>query len=243
MYKRSILKALCVSSVCMLRGEVFSQSRPSRIENSDPTKSNYAAHERDNEFINHQLTTQNQQIRPYLQVPSVASEQSTVRVFFSPNCPFSKDYFDFFVNLSKTLPSELKFELSALPNKRDGIEYALSFLAVRRFYPNFVPNFVQASYLGFQELGLSSKSWAAIARVSRAIKLPLHLPSLVLRERTVLSKDLVALDDLCKALRVTNTPCVAVDGTYTVTPEFVAGADPAMFNQLVNSVISMTLGA
>lgn len=189
-----------------------------------------------------QLTTQNQQIKPYLQVPTVYSETNTVRVFFSPNCPYSFSYFDFFVNLSKTLPKELKFELSPLPNSRDSAAYSLSYLAVRRFHPTHLMRFVKSSFLAFQNQGLNSKSWAVIQQVALASQIPSNLPSLVLNYKEVISKDLTDLILLCKALIVTNTPCVCVEGTYTVTPEFVQGADPSMFNQLVNSVISMSIG-
>ncbi|GEM_PF-1365105 len=190
-----------------------------------------------------QLTTQNQQIRPYLQVPTVAKEESTVRVFFSPNCPYSYNYFNFFLNLSQSLPKELKFELSPLPNKRDGIEYALAFLAIRRFMPEHTSEFTKSSFRGFQDLGLNSKNWSAIERITKASNIEVNLPGLVLSRKSILINDLSALIQLTKELRVTNTPCVAVVGTYTVTPEYVTGADPALFNQLVNGVISMALGA
>jgi hypothetical protein len=190
-----------------------------------------------------QLTTQNQQIRPFLQVPTIVKEENTVRVFFSPNCPYSYNYFNFFLNLSKSLPKELKFELSPLPNKRDGVEYALAFLAIRRFMPEHTSEFTKSSFKVFQDLGLNSKNWSAIERVTRASNIEVNLPSLVLARKAVLINDLSALIQLTKELRVTNTPCVAVVGTYTVTPEYVSGADPALFNQLVNGVISMALGA
>ena len=190
-----------------------------------------------------QLTTQNQQIRPYLQVTTVASEENTVRVFFSPNCPYSASYFDFFVNLSKTLPKELRFELSALPNTKDSAAYALSYLAVRRYFPTHLKQFVQASFVACQTQGLSSKNWGVIQKIATSSHISVSLPSTVLKNKNILTEDLTDLIDLCKALKVTNTPCVSVDGTYSVTPEFVPGADPTMFNQLVNSIISMSLGA
>ena len=102
--------------------------------------------------------------------------------------------------------------------------------------------FVKSSFLAFQNQGLNSKSWAVIQQVALASQIPSNLPSLVLNYKEVISKDLTDLILLCKALKVTNTPCVCVEGTYTVTPEFVQGADPSMFNQLVNSVISMSIG-
>ena len=193
--------------------------------------------------LQNQLTTENQQIKPYLQVPFIASEESTVRVFFSPNCPYSANNFDFFSNLSKTLPKELRFELSVLPNTKDSAVYALSYLAIRRYYPRNLKLFVQASFKACQEMGLSSKSWSVIQRLGTVSHIPVNVPALVLNNKSVLTQDLTDLINLCKALKVTNTPCVAVDGTYTVTPEFVNGADPAIFNQLVNSIISMAIGA
>jgi protein-disulfide isomerase len=193
--------------------------------------------------IQNQLTTQNQQIKPFLQVPTIASEENTVRVFFSPNCPYSASYFDFFVNLANTLPQEIRYELSALPNTKDSAAYALTYLAVRRFYPNNLKQFVQNSFKLFQNQGLSSKNWSVLQRLGTMSRIPVNLPAFVLVNKSILSKDLTELIDLCRSLRVTNTPCVAVDGTYTVTPEFVPGADPGMFNQLVNSIISMSIGA
>ena len=196
----------------------------------------------DNQSTN-QLTTQNQQIRPYLQVSTIPSEENTVRVFFSPNCPYSASYFDFFVNLSKNLPKELKFELSTLPNSKDSAAYALSYLAVRRYFPTHLKQFVQSSFTACQTQGLSSKNWRVIQNIAASSHIEVNLPTIVLKNKDVLTEDLTHLINLCKALKVTNTPCVSVDGTYSVTPEFVPGADPSMFNQLVNSVISMSLGA
>jgi protein-disulfide isomerase len=186
---------------------------------------------------------QDQKFKPYLQVSPVASEENTVRVFFSPNCPYSYNYFNFFTNLSKTLPSELRFELTPLPNKRDSAQYALAFLAIRRYLPRFINEFTKSSFQLIQEDGLSSKSWSTIEKISKQSKIELSLPQLVLKQKSTLTQDLIDLIELSKKLEVTNTPSVAVAGTYTVTPEFVTGADPNLFNQLVNGVISMALGA
>jgi len=179
--------------------------------------------------------------QPYLKVKPVQSDENTVRVFFSPRCSYSKDYFQFFKNLSVTLPPETVFEYSPVVNRGDGVEYSLAFLAVRRFYPRYVPNFLQASFIGAQDRMISTSSWGGIDRLGKAAGVPVSIPRLVVDNQKVLSSDLVKLVRLQSQLEITNTPSVAVGGTYIATPEFVKG-DAAMFSQLVNSIISMNSG-
>jgi hypothetical protein len=55
----------------------------------------------------------------------------------------------------------------------------------------------------------------------------------------VLRRDVAHLIDLQAKMKITNTPSVAVAGTYVVTPEFTAG-DANQFSTLVNAVVSLT---
>ena len=177
-------------------------------------------------------------LKPYLQVKPVAGDAETVRAFFSPSCAYSKMYFPFFKNLAATIPAGKTFEFTPLVNRGDGVSYALSFLAVRNYYPAYVNNFVQASLVGVQDRGLSTRNWAAIDRIGRASHLPVSLPALVQSHAAELSKALQAELLVQQGLAVTNTPAVSVAGTYIVTPEFTSG-DVSLFSQLVNGLISM----
>lgn len=176
--------------------------------------------------------------KPYLQVKPVAGDEDTVRAFFSPSCPYSKMYFSFFKNLSATMPAGKTFEFTPLVNRGDGVSYALSFLAVRNYYPAYVNNFVEASLVGVQDKGLSTRNWAAIDRIGKASHLPVSLPALVQLHAADLSKALETSLRVQRGLAVTNTPAVSVAGTYIVTPEFTNG-DVSLFSQLVNGLISM----
>ncbi|WP_206118996.1 hypothetical protein [Chromobacterium fluminis] len=180
-----------------------------------------------------------EQIRPYLQVKQVPGDENIVRVFFSPGCQFSKQYFQFFTNLERTLPERRRFLFTPLVNKGDGLSYALSVLAVERFYPAYTNHFIEASLIGVQDRGLSARNWAAIDRVGRAAHLPKPISKLVYDNIDVLRKDLQVTLEVQQRLGVTNTPSVSVAGTYIITPEFTAG-DSKMFSQLVNAVISMS---
>jgi hypothetical protein len=178
------------------------------------------------------------QLRPYLQVKTVEGDEFRVRVFFSPSCTFSKQYFPFFVNLSNTLPQGQQFAFTPVVNKADGLPYAFAFAAVQRYYPRYVNNFVEASLLGAQELGLSTRNWAGIERIGRAAGIPAPLARLVQDNLSLLKGDVERLMALQKKMKITNTPSVSVAGTYIVTPEFTDGrADE--FSNLVNAVISM----
>lgn len=179
-----------------------------------------------------------EQVKPYLQVKPVAGDEAKVRAFFSPACSFSKMYFPFFRNLAATVPANRTFEFTPLINKTDGVGYAMSFMAVERFHPAFVTNFVEASLIGVQDKGLLTKSWAVIERIGRAAHVPVPLPQFV-REHEAELRALV-IDSIARqtAMAITNTPAVTVSGTYVVTPEFTAG-DVALFSQLVNGIISM----
>lgn len=177
-------------------------------------------------------------LRPYLQVKPVAGDVDIVRAFFSPACPYSRSYFGFFKNLQASLPEGKTFAFTPLVNKGDGISYALSFLAVQRYYPAFTNNFVEASMTGVQDLGISTRAWTGIERIGKAAHLPVSVPALVDKHRDELSRLLVEALDRQKALAVTNTPSVSVAATYIVTPEFTNG-DSQLFSQLVNGIISM----
>jgi protein-disulfide isomerase len=179
-----------------------------------------------------------EQLKPYLQVKPVAGDEETVRVFFSPSCPFSRNYFQFFKNLEATLPKEKTFSFTPLVNKADGIQFALSYLAVQKYYPAYVHNFIEASFIGVQDKGMSTANWAGIDRIGRAAHVPVSVPELVQAHSGTLKESLQSLLVLQKSLEVTNTPAVSVAGTYIVTPEFTGG-DAAMFSQLVNGIISM----
>jgi len=179
-----------------------------------------------------------EQFKPYLQVKPVAGDRETVRAFFSPSCAYSRMYFQFFKNLQATMPAGKSFEFTPLVNKADGVSYALSFLAVRRYYPAYVNNFVEASLVGVQDKGLSTRNWAGIERIGRAAHVPVSVPRLVQEHGNELRMELQASIERQHALAITNTPAVSVAGTYIVTPEFTNG-DVALFSQLVNGVISM----
>ena len=179
-----------------------------------------------------------EQLKPYLQVKPVAGDEETVRVFFSPSCQFSRNYFQFFKNLEATMPKPKTFEFTPLVNKGDGLAFALSFLAVEKYYPSYVHNFMEASFIGAQDLGISTVNWAGIDRIGKAAHVPVSVPLLVKQHEGALRADLAALLTLQKDLQVTNTPAVSVAGTYIVTPEFTNG-DAQLFSQLVNGIISM----
>jgi hypothetical protein len=143
------------------------------------------------------------------------------------------------VNLSNTLPRDKQFAFTPVVNKADGLTYAFAFAAVQRFYPRYVNNFVEASLRGVQDMGLSTRNWFGLERIGRAAGIPVPLGRLVEDNLPVLQKDVANLVQLQSKLKITNTPSVAVAGTYVVTPEFAAG-DSNQFSNLVNAVISMT---
>ncbi|MBU9598285.1 thiol-disulfide isomerase [Burkholderia multivorans] len=179
-----------------------------------------------------------EQLKPYLQVKPVEGEEETVRVFFSPSCQFSRNYFQFFNNLEATLPRQKIFKFTPLVNKADGIQFALSFIAVQKYYPTYLRNFMEASFIGAQERGISTSNWAGIERIGHAAHVPVPVPRLVAAHATKLERELRAALVRQKLLGITNTPAVSVAGTYIVTPEFTSG-DAALFSQLVNGLISM----
>lgn len=178
------------------------------------------------------------QLKPYLQVKPVVGDEQMVRAFFSPSCTYSRMYFPFFKNLQSTLPENKTFAFTPVVNKGDGISYAMSFLAVRKFYPAYLNNFIEASLVGVQDKGLSTLNWAGIDRIGRAAHVPVSVPKLVKDNVNSLRGELKALILLQHDLGITNTPAVSVGGTYIVTPEFTSG-DAALFSQLVNGIISM----
>lgn len=179
-----------------------------------------------------------EQLRPYLQVKTVEGDEFRVRAFFSPSCSFSRQYLPFFLNLANTLPREIQFSFTPVVNKADGLMYAFAFAAVQRFYPRYLNNFVEASLVGVQEKGLSTRNWFGVERIGKAAGVPVPLGRLVEENIAALQSDVERLVSLQGKLKITNTPSVTVAGTYVMTPEFTGG-DPEEFSSLVNAVISM----
>ncbi len=180
------------------------------------------------------------EIKPWMQVKTVSGEENTIRGFISPNCPYSKQYFGFFKNLQTTLPPSEKFIFTPVVNKGDGIEYALAFFAVQKYYPQYVNNFVQASLEGAQDRFINTKSWGGIERIGKAAHIPEIVVKLVDAHKQELQAAVMKSIRLQADLKITNTPSIAVAGTYIVTPEFTDG-DMNQFGQLVNGIVSMTL--
>ena len=180
------------------------------------------------------------ELKPYLEVPPVAGDETMVRVFFSPNCAYSKQYFQFFRNLEATLPKNREFAFSPLINRGDGLTYALAFEAVRLAVPRNVDTFVDASLQGAQEHGLHTTSWAGVDQIGKAAHIATSVPRLVADHRRDVEVAVAKAIVRQKALKITNTPSVSVAGTYIVTPEFTNG-DPRLFSQLINGLITMTI--
>ncbi len=176
--------------------------------------------------------------KPYLQVPTVAGDERTVRVFFSPSCQYSRMYVPFFRNLASTLPADRRLVYSPVVNKGDGIAYAMAFAAVESFYPVLVDQFIEASMVAAQDKGIATGAWAGIERIGRAAGMPIRLPELVLKNSTLVQNAVHRMISVRSSMQVVNTPAVAVAGTYVVTPEVTKG-DAALFSQLVNGIISM----
>ena len=185
-------------------------------------------------------TDANTDVRPYLQVKPVPGEEDVVRVFFSPHCAYSRQYMGFFGNLQRTLPTRKRFEYSTLINRGDGLPYALAFETVRQHYPGYLTNFVKVSMDAVQDRQVPIRTWRGIDAIGKAAQVPESLARLVAtnaRQAAVAAQLSIRRQG---ALSVTNTPSVAIAGTYIVTPEFTNG-DAAVFSQLVNGLISMTI--
>ena len=180
------------------------------------------------------------ELKPYLEVPPVAGDETMVRVFFSPNCAYSKQYFQFFKNLEATLPKNRQFAFSPLINRGDGLTYALAFEAVRLAFPRSVDTFVDASLQGAQEHGFHTTSWAGVDLIGKAAHIATSVPRLVADRRRDVESAVARAIVRQKALKITNTPSVSVAGTYIVTPECTNG-DPRLFSQLINGLITMTI--
>jgi protein dithiol oxidoreductase (disulfide-forming) len=181
-----------------------------------------------------------QQLKPYLEVKPVPGEGQIIRGYYAGTCNHSRQYFNFLKNLSASLPSAKKFIYTPYVNSVDGLAYAASWACVQRFSPPHVNNFVEASLLGIQDRGLDTKKVGDLETIARAAHVPFGLREMVIKNEGVLKADVQNLIRVQKGLNITNTPSVAVAGTFIVNPELTMG-DAAMFSQLVNAVISMVL--
>lgn len=185
-----------------------------------------------------QQTLPHNQFKPYLQVQPLSGDEKNIRVFFSPNCGFSRNYLQFFRNLATTLPEGKSLIYAPLVNKGDGLIFALSFAAVQRFYPHFLDRFIETSMIAVQDKGIATSNWVGIEKIGQMAKIPVSLPALVKQNQAQIQKDVERLITIRHHLNILNTPAVSVAGTYIVTPEFTGG-DAQLFSQLVNGMISM----
>lgn len=176
--------------------------------------------------------------KPYLQVKTVPGEERNVRAFFSPACPYSRQYFQFFKNLEATLPSSKVFKFTPLVNSGDGVQFALAFFAVQRFYPTYLHNFMEASFIGVQDKNMVTTSWLGINKIGTAARIPVPLTKLIQEHLPEVRADVIQMTKTQAAFEVMNTPAVVVAGTYVVTPELTNG-DVQVFSSLVNGLISM----
>jgi len=187
-------------------------------------------------------------IKPYLQVPSYKPDANVVRIFFSPTCPYSRQYLSFFKNLESSLNSKTAKESIFTPttNLSDGIEYAMAFAAVRRFHSRYAQNFIDASMIAAQEKNINVFNFRGINIIASAVgfgrtkQLPESLITLIAKNKALLYLDVQDYQAAQKALQIIGTPSVSVAGTYVVSPEFTMG-DPERFSELINAVISMSL--
>jgi thiol:disulfide interchange protein DsbA len=231
MLKRNFLLAL--TSACALRA-VAQPINISNLSNSgnSPNLGNLAPNA----------------LKPYLEVTPYKADENVVRIFFSPNCIYSRKYLSFFKNLGSTLSAKTSKETLFTPttNVVDGLNYATAFAAVGRFHPHYVQNFIDASMIAAQDKRVNVFSWGGIDIVGSAVgfgrskQLPESLPLLVSKNRDILIRDVKQYQAAQRALRIIGTPSVAITGTYIISPEFTLG-DADRFSELINAVVSMTL--
>jgi hypothetical protein len=179
------------------------------------------------------------EFKPYIQVKTLPGDERVVRVWYTPSCTFSKEYIGFFKNLGATLPESKKLIYSPVVNKGDGYAYPLAFSAVALKFPELVQNFVEASLIGVQERGLSVLTWQGINKIGDAAGLPQKLTQVLESNIASARVNVLNLIQAQALMKITNTPSVAVAGTYIVTPEFTNG-DQEQFSKLVNALVSMT---
>lgn len=178
-------------------------------------------------------------MKPYVQVEPLKEDLEVVRVYFTPECTFSRSYLPFFSNLKKTLPPNRKFVYSDVVNHRDGAVYALASATVRKVFPNYVNNFVEASMIAVQDKGLPVRSWQVIDQIGKAAQIPMPLSRAVWEQKQLMQAEVIEAVRMQNHYKISNTPSVAVAGTYVVNPEIAMG-DMEMFSNLLNAVISMT---
>lgn len=188
---------------------------------------------------NGQTPQQQEALKPYLEVKTFPGESRMIRAFFSPSCPFSRQYMAFFTNLAASLPASRTFSLTPVINHKDGMSYALAFETVRLVWPNRLPAFVEASFSAVQDRGLDTSTWSGMAKLVKFAKFD-DLLVQVAGHRKEIESVCTRLVSLQAHLKISNTPAVAVVGTYVATPEFTQG-NPEMFSALINSIISMSI--
>lgn len=189
---------------------------------------------------------------PYVQLKPVDSEWQTVRMYYITTCPYSRAFLPFFRNLAQTgsAKTRLQFEITPIANKADGQLYFLTFAAVRRFYPQKVWDFVDASIKGRQDQGLNLFSPVDVSKVLLAANItPSQIKDLMTKNMGTLKKDARYLEQIQSAYflgkdseKLAVTPSIVIAGTYITNPNLVKGGSSENFSNSVNALISMVAG-
>lgn len=187
-----------------------------------------------------QQSINNGEIKPYLEVKPVNGESRTVRMYYATFCPYSQQYLNFFKNLALTgqEATHMQFEITPVLNQKDGMNYALAYASVRRYYPNKIFQFVRASIVARQNGGQDPSQWRDIDAIGKSIGIPERISMVIHKNKEVLAKDVLRLSVVQQDLKITNTPSIAVAGMYIATPEITGGRGED-FSKLVNGLISM----
>lgn len=187
---------------------------------------------------------------PYFEVkPIYKLDDHTVRIFFSPDCQFSRQYLKLFKNLNNTLLEQTNkiVIFNPLLDAKTGYMYGMAFGAVQRFFPPYMQQFMEASMIAVQEKSVDVNNIKAIEYIARATgfgrakDLPVSLPQYMARNFRLLHDEAKSYHLAQKSMNVLATPSVTVDGKYLVTPDITNG-DPSAFSNLLNALISKSIG-
>jgi hypothetical protein len=188
---------------------------------------------------------------PYFQVPTVDQDYQTVRLYYATFCPYSKSFLPFFKNLARTGSqlTKLNFEPTPVVNREDGMGYAITYAAVRRFHHDRVWDFFEQSLIATQDKNMNMKSLEDIKKVLTSSGInPEKLRQEIIKNQKDLAKDvdwMIYAQDVYmltnkKDPRSTVTPTVVIAGTYVTNPSFANGAS-STFESIINALISMVV--
>lgn len=179
--------------------------------------------------------------KPYTELAKkISGDTRAVKVFFQYTCPFCANYFSGIDGWGKTLPPSWKFEwvpVVASTSKEEFIA-AMAYYAALQTDPQKISLFSLHAYdaiISQRKLVSDPNTWIGVCRACQ-----MHEQVFINAFKKVAPSVIQAAAKDCARYRISETPSVAIGGSYVITPNNTNG-NAELFYQLLNGMVSKAM--